>query len=715
MTEKKAKTNPLCSIMNPKSVVVAGASSNIMKMGSIQALNLVYGGYPGEVMFLHPYEKEVIGKPAYQDPADLPIVPDLTLMVTPAKVTLDLLDKLGQKGLRFAVIVTAGFREIGGEGVELEEELVAIAKKHGIRFVGPNCIGVLNAHARLNMTVAPYLDKPGKLGLISQSGTYVAQTLAYLRDLGIRYSQAISVGNATNIDVVDCIEYLGDDVNTQCIAMYIEGIRRGREFIEAAGRVSRKKPIVALYVGGTESGSRSSMSHTGSMGGPDALYDGIFEQAGVIRVSTMEELFGWGYTLANMPVPKSNRVAILTHSGGPATSMADACEKAGLELPVFSEALQDRIKKLIEPMASAKNPVDLTFSLNHDHFTVRIPELLFHSDEVDGILIHGMMDTGFAIQMYENVKQFMAVPKEDFVKAMEFDLTRLMQLPLETGKPLVSSNFLREDHAAQTFRDNNIPLFFSPEHAVKAMAALVRYGKIRARHQGIPNLSGTEISESKEALPDGVMDEFKAKKLLAEYGVPVAKELKVAALDEAWAAAEKIGYPIALKGLPAGIAHKTEAGLVHLRIKSKDELEAAWRKIEDVAPGCPKLVAEMLKGEREFVVGMTRFPGFGPCVMLGIGGVFTEAIKDITFRVAPVAFEDALTMPDSLRLRKLLAKQRGMPEVDRPSLAKTIQAVGRLALEHPEVTEIDINPLIAVDGIPIAADALVVVSPKHFP
>ncbi len=396
------EVHPLEKLINPKSVIVAGASNNVSKMGSIQALNLMNSGFEGKIVFYHPREKTILGKPAYSKPEDLPFVPDLAMLVTPTKVTPRVLDELGQAGVRRAVVVTAGFREVGEEGRVLEEELKAVADKHGIRFVGPNCIGIINTHKKLNLTVFPHRDNPGGLALVSQSGTYITQTLPYLRDRGIRLSKAVSVGNSSNVDLVDWIDYLEHDPDTKAIALYIEGLQRGKEFIASAKRVAAKKPIVALYIGGTELGARSGMSHTGSMGGPDVLYDGVFEQAGVIRASTIDELYGWGHALACMDIPKGRRMAILTHSGGPASSMADQCERTGLLLPELSAELQGKIKPYIEPTASSRNPVDLTFSISYESFSTHLPKILMESDEIDGLLIHGLMGTGFMHELYEN-------------------------------------------------------------------------------------------------------------------------------------------------------------------------------------------------------------------------------------------------------------------------------------------------------------------------
>jgi len=701
--------HPLHEIMNPQSVVIAGASNNFMKMGAIQALNLLHSDYVGEVVFLHPKEKEVLGRPAYATADDLPFTPDLALLITPTKVTAQVLDELGRRGTRYAVISTAGFREVGGEGVQREQELIEVARQHGIRFIGPNCMAIMNTENSLNLTVIPYGQKPGHLGLISQSGTYVAQTMPYLRDTGVRLSKAFSIGNSTDIDVVDCLEYLADDEQTKAIAIYLEGLQRGREFIELAREVTRRKPIVALYVGGTETGARSGLSHTGSLGNPDVLMNGVFAQAGIIRANGVAEMFGLGKTLAQMPSPAGNRMAILTHSGGPATSMADACERHGLTMPEFSESLQGTIREVIEPTASAKNPVDLTFIVESDSFVQKLPEVLFASDEIDGVLIHGMMDTGFMHEMYDFIANRIALPKDEFIRAGEFDLSRLLKLPQESGKPLVASNFLREDHAAYAFHESGIPLFRTPEEAVRAMAALVEYGRIRRRGRCETSLT-LQVKTKTPLDGKGVLDEFSAKRLLAEYEIPVAEERQVDTIDEALSAANNLDYPVVLKGMPTGVAHKTEAGLVKLDLRNPQDLEHAWQEIRTAAPSCPCLVSRMLTGERELAVGMTRYPGFGPCVMLGIGGVFTESMQDATFRVAPVSLSDAVAMPDSLRYRNLFNAQRGLGPVDREALAQIIIAVGRLAMEHPEISEIDINPLIVVDGKPIAADALVVIA-----
>ena len=704
--------SPLHRILRPRSVVVAGASSNLRKMGTIQALNLLGAGFEGEVVFVHPRERQILGRPAYPSPADLPTVPEVALLVTPTSVTPELLDGLGARGVRSAVVTTAGFSEVGGEGEARARDLRAAARRHGIRYVGPNCIGVMNTHHHLNMTVAPTMTAPGPLALVSQSGTFVAQTQFWLRERGVRLSKAISVGNAYDIDLADCLAYLAADPETAAIALYVEGLRDGARFLEVARRVTRTKPIVALYIGGTEAGARAGRSHTAALAGPDRLYQGLFEQAGVLRASTIEELFSWGWGLAAMPRPRGRRVAILTHSGGPAACMADECERQGLGVPTFSAELQDAIRPDVPPTGAIANPIDLTFTLETEGFARRLPELLFASDEIDAVLIHGLMDTGFVKGLLAVMARFFPVDGDAVMRSLRLDTSVLVELPQATGKPLVGSTFVWDDDAARGLKDAGVPLVPCPQAAARIMGALARADDVTRRPEWAPSPVGTEPVAALEldALSPGadvVLDEAGSKRVLARYGAPVPQEHLCASFDEAVVAAEALGWPVVLKGLPAGVAHKTEAGLVHLALTGHAALSAAWEAVERAAPGCPRLVAPMLRGARELAVGMTRFEGFGPVIMLGQGGILTEALGDATFRVAPLSRWEAEGALDSLRSRAIYGAVRGLPAVDRGALADLLLAVARLALDHPEVAEVDVNPVIIVGDQPLVADAMI--------
>jgi acetyltransferase len=707
--------HPLHSIFHPRSIVIAGAGRKLTGMGRIQALNVLRNGFAGEVVFLHPTERELLGRPAYTHPRDLPFVPDLALLITPVAVTPDVLDALGERGVRRAIVTTGGFSELGAEGRSHEARLLEVAARHGIRFVGPNCIGVLNTHHGLNTTILPTLVPPGPLSLLSQSGTFLAQTPLLLRDLGIRLGKAVSVGNSANLDLVDCLEYVARDPETRAICVYIEGIRRGRAFVELAREVTREKPVVALYSGGTRAGARAGLSHTASLGGPDRLYDGALEQAGVLRAKSVMQLFQWGWTLATQPIPRGTRFAVLTNSGGPASCMADELEREGLELPPFDAAVQARLRPHVTATASLANPIDLTFSVDTAALSEKLPEILFGLDEIDGVLVHGIADTGYVRELLALAPDLLPAPPEAILQALRFDLRRLFELPRQTGKPLVASTFVWDDHAAEQFRKNDVPLFNCPSAAVRAMAKLVCAARVRRRPPFVP-ADGPAPGRLPvlDAIPAGagrvVLDEHASKTLLRAWGALVPDERVVDDLAAARAALRELGGRVVLKGLPAGVAHKSDVGLVHLDLRDECALTAAWEAIEAVAPGCPRLVAPLLRGERELAVGMTRFPGFGPCVMLGAGGRFAEATRDVTFRLAPVSRHEAETMLDSLRYAPVCRAVRGLPALDRGALARTIVAVSRLAVAHPEVAEVDVNPLIVVGAEPVVADALVVVA-----
>lgn len=718
-------SNPLCTIMNPKSIAVVGASNNPLKMGTIQYLSILRSQYPGKIFILHPRDKVVLGKQAYKQVDELPEVPELAFFVTPSSTTVSLLESFGKLGTKHAVIITAGFREIGNKGQELEKQVIEVADKYGIRFVGPNCMGILNPHLPLNLTVLPYLEKPGTLGIASQSGTYITQSLVYLYKRGIRISRAISLGNETNIDLVDALEYFGEDEETKAIALYIEGVKRGDKLLEVAQRISRKKPIVAQYVGGTASGARSGASHTGAMAGPDHLYNGLFKQAGIIKADTVEELYDFGWTLACQPPMKGKRVAILSNSGGPATAMANTLDQFEMEIPIFSENLQNKIKSIIPPHGSAKNPIDLTFHMDTSAIAAKIPEMLFHSDEIDGILTHGIMDTGFMKVMYPHFKDFLPLPKEQFITSNLTDMSTITKLPFEKQIPLAASAFFdREDHCVEQFMENTIPTFTSPEKAARALTILYEYHCIQEnmKHSFFnqnKSVSDSEyIIENKTTIQSiidkalqnnqNALDEYDSKMVLELIGIPVGKQKLIKNFEEALEAAKPIGFPLVLKGCSYEYMHKSEKNLVHLNIMTEMELKEKINQIQNEIPNIPILIQKQIQSTREFVVGMTRYPGMPPFLMFGLGGIFTEVLKDTTFRCAPLSHQEALNMVQDIRSKKLLEKVRNLPPVDKKILADIILGIAKLSLSFPQIKEIDINPLMIDGSTPVAVDALMI-------
>lgn len=709
--------NPLKLLMNPKSVAVVGASNDLRKMGTIQTLSILKDGYQGKFYPIHLKEKTVLGHQAYKTAADLPDVPDLVVLIVPSRAIAALLTDFGRIGTKRAIIVTAGFRETGKAGRSMEEDITAVAAQYGIRFVGPNCLGIINSEISLNTTVAPLTTGPGKLGFASQSGTYVTQVLPYLRKRGIRFSKAVSLGNEANIDIADALEYLGEDAQTQAVILYIEGIRDGRRFLDIARKITPHKPVLAKYVGGSESGARAGSSHTGAMSGPDFLYDGIFRQAGIIRVHTIEDLYAHGWTLATQPPLKGGRVGVVTNSGGPGSSIAYTCDQVGLTVPRFSTRLQQEIKPLIEAHASTGNPVDMTFDLSIEKLAIRLPELLMKSGEVDAVILHGAMQSGFMREVYFHMRDFLGgMSFEDYmgltqpVSKEAFQLSRMYAMPL-----LVSTFFDHEDAYTKGYQDNDTPVFYTPEDAARALGSLYRYKLIRERKTAVaPDLPKAEERAAqviRQALADGraALDEFEAKQILAAYGVPVTREALALTKQDTVEAAERIHYPVALKACSWDIPHKSGKGLIALGIENEAALKKAFDRIQKAAgKHVPVLLQEMVAGNRELLAGMTRFAGFGPCVVFGLGGVLTEIHRDTTLRLAPLADVDAQEMFADLRSAKLLGEYRGMPPVKLDALAKILQAVGHIALLHPEIAEIDLNPIMIRDDEPVVADALMV-------
>jgi acyl-CoA synthetase (NDP forming) len=473
--------SPLYSIVNPTSIAFFGASNTFMRMGSIMLSSVQALGYEGKVFPIHPSEKEVRGLTAYASILDVPEIPDLAIIVLPTEIVCRTLDDCGKKGIRHAIVVSGGFREAGPEGAKLQKELESIARRHGIRFLGPNCLGVANPHIKLNPTPIKAEGPAGFVGLASQSGSFITQMFNYLHRHGMGFSAALSVGNEASIDIVDCLEYLGACPNTKVITLYIEGINRGDKFVEAAKAIALHKPIVALYVGGSEAGKKAGLSHTGSLSGPNEIYDGIFKQCGIIRAQTLTELFDYALALGTLPPPKGNGVVIQTHSGGPGATAADACGRSGLTLPRLSQETAERLKPLIPKTASTANPVDMTFSKNHSEDYFNIPDILLQDDQVDMLLAYFVSPSLFI----ERILLEMGI-EEDLIPAESdklisdyadkfFSLTRL-----HPDKPIVGFTYRSlQEKMARTLLNRGIPVYQDPERAARSMAAVREYYRRR--------------------------------------------------------------------------------------------------------------------------------------------------------------------------------------------------------------------------------------------
>lgn len=713
-------SHPLHLLLNPSSIAIVGANNNPMKMGTMHALSILKDGYAGKLYPVHPKEKNVLGIEAFPSVETLPTAPELAILVVPSSEIIKLVEEFGKKGTRRIIIITAGFRETGSEGKAEEERLKSVAVKYGIRFLGPNCMGIINTDISLNTTVVTLNMQNGRLGMVSQSGTYVSQTLPYLVKHGIRFSKAISVGNSTDISLIDALEYLGDDDSTKAISLYIEGLADPRRFLEVARNIVTRKPMVAQYVGGSKAGARAGLSHTGALAAPDHLYEGLFKQAGIIRVDSVEDLFGHGWMLATQPRLKGTRVAVLTNSGGPGSSMAHTCEQNGFEVVEFSESLKKKIEPLVPPHAPCGNPVDITFSMDVEVLSRKIPEIVMESGEVDAVVLHGTMRSGFIKVIYPHLVEMLnGTPLEAILDMLKIDFEKSASLPHVYGIPMAISSFFDfEDDFTAAYHRHDVPVHDSPEKAARALASLLKYHKVLKRMGKHDVESAIEKNDEAERIINQakrngqhVLDEYQSKRVLACYGLPVTKEILLQKESELADAVAALGFPVVLKACSSDIPHKTGKGLIYLRLNSLDECREAFGNIRKSAGReVPVLACEMAKGEREFMAGFLRHELFGEVVLFGMGGIFAETIGDTAFRLAPLSADDARTMMGDIRSAALLGELRGLPAVNEAVLVHLIRSIGAIGVHHPSIREIDINPIIIAGKSPVIVDALMVLA-----
>jgi acyl-CoA synthetase (NDP forming) len=477
---KSIKDSPLIPITQPKSVAVFGASNRIGSMGTNLLSSIMDIGFEGKIYPVHPKETSVLNLKAYPSIETVPEVPDLALLVLPTRLVADTLDACGRKGIKHAIVVSGGFKEVGGEGPAMEENIVAVARRHGMRFLGPNCIGVANPHHKFNSTFLPFTGLPGFIGMVSQSGSFITQLFDYLGHFGLGFSSGISVGNEANIDMVDCLEYLADCPHTKVIALYIEAVRRGRDFIRTARSIVPHKPIVAFYVGGSEAGRQAGFSHTGALAGPDNLYDGVFRQSGIIRARSIEEMFDFCLVLGVCPVPEGNRVVIQTHSGGPGAAAADACGRSGLHLARLSDGTRENLKAYVPHTGSLNNPVDITFSRNPLDYFEAIPDILLKEEDADAMLMYLLMPR----RNIQRTLESMGVPASDIenqTAEIVLDRSRVIAgLLQKSKKPLIGYSFsAKRELMIPALLKGGVPVLPSPERAARSLGALVQYSRIR--------------------------------------------------------------------------------------------------------------------------------------------------------------------------------------------------------------------------------------------
>ena len=700
----------LDELFRPSSVAVIGASNRAGKVGTSLFRNILQSGYRGVAYPVNPAWKSVSGVRCYAGVRDLPEAPDLGVVIVPAPGVAEVVEELGAAGTRGVVIISAGFREVGDAGAALEREVVARAQKYGMSLVGPNCFGVLNTdpEVSLNATFSESLPPRGNIAFVSQSGALCAGILQYGIAERIGFSQFVSVGNRAGVDENDLLHAMRRDPATRVILLYVESLANGRRFLEAAREVTEEKPVLVIKSGRTPAGERAARSHTGSLAqsGRDQLYDALFEQSGVLRANTLGDLFRTAKIFATGLRLDGPRLAILTNSGGPGIVAADAAIRNGLELPPPPAAVKAELAPHLPSIASLSNPLDMTADVGPDQYRATLKTLLA-SPELDGALV---IATPTGTMTGDSVAR------------------AILDVKATTPKALVACLFGLTDlsHEVEMLENAGVPAFTFPEEAVEGLGQLALYRAWRTRPRTevrsfpVDTATAAEAIARARAAGVSILPEYAARSLLAAYGLAFPKVVRTTTVDEAVAAAGRIGYPVVMKVASPDISHKTDVGGVAVGLADDAGVRAAWQRMRSAlaakAPGARIEgfeVEEQITGGKEVLIGVQRDPDFGPIVVFGMGGIYVEVLRDVTFRLAPIRPLSAQRMVESIKMFALLRGVRGEPPSDLAALEEAIERVSQLAVERPEITELDLNPLIVRPegkGV-VAVDARIVLAP----
>jgi acetate---CoA ligase (ADP-forming) len=694
----------------PRSIAVIGASNRPATVGQSLFRNLLTGGFQGVVYPVNPSWKSVSGVRCYRDVGSLPESPDLGIVIVPAPAVAEVVESLGRRGTRGAVVISSGFREVGGEGVAREEELIAIARKYRMSIVGPNCFGVINTDPEigLNGTFSDAMPPRGPIAFVSQSGALCAGILKYGIAERLGFSRFISVGNRAGVDENDLLRALADDDATQVVLLYIESLADGRGFLDAAREVADKKPVLVIKSGRSSLGERAARSHTGSLAqsGRDRLFDALFEQSGVIRADTIGDLFRMAKIFASGLRLEGPRLAIVTNSGGPGIVAADACARAHLELPELPDGVRRSIARHLSPSASIANPLDFTADARPEQFGLAIRTLL-GQERYQGALVI-MTPTG-------------EISAQQVAEAVVRERAR-------TSKPIVACLFGLTDLSAEVtyLEEHGIPTFTFPEEAVAGLSSLSRYHawstrpRTPIRHYEADTAGARRIIREAQAHGLRLLPGVAARGVLEAYGIHFPASGVARDEEDAVSIANGIGYPVALKIVSPEISHKTDVGGVAVRLGDDASLREAVRRMRaTVAARAPKAhiegfeVESMVGDGREVLIGVQRDPAFGPIVAFGMGGIYVEVLQDVTFRLAPIRPLSAIHMVGSVRSFPLLKGVRGEPPSDLPALYEALGRVSQLAVEVPEIVELDVNPLmVRPEGAGVVAvDARIAIDP----
>jgi acyl-CoA synthetase (NDP forming) len=680
-------------LLSPKSVVIVGASADYSKFTGRTVKYILKHRYPGKLYAVNPSRTEISGIPCFPSVKDLPEAVDTAFIQIAAKGVPGVIEQCIEKNVKSIIIHSAGLGESGEEGKKTRERITSQIREAGIRVVGPNCAGIVNMTESIVLSpiVCYELDAipKGRIGLISQSGGLTGAYVTRAADRGIGFSYVISTGNEMDLGVSEFAYYLLKDKSTDAIAIFLEALRDVELFRNVAVEALKaRKPILVLKVGRTEVGAKAAASHTGALTGADAIYDAFFRQYGITRVETLEDLFEVPALFCKTKPPKGRNVGVITTTGGGATIVVEAAAQAGLQFPPPSNDAIREATAFLPSFAAKSNPLDVTMSGTGDGFKKGL-ELLLKDDAFD--MIVGVVGTSSQFEPNLGVQPIVDVCKDAI-------------------KPFAAFCNPNAAEALRLFEKNGIPSFRTPESCGRSLGYLVKYKEAldnfnrKKDQRQTPDPASPAARNVRKILENAgsVLNEYDSKRVLSEYGIRVTREKLTGEVEQAKKAAEEIGYPVVMKVMSADIPHKTEAGVIKLGVRSETELEASFGEIIEKAKKFKAdvkidgvLVQEMAEKGVELIIGMKRDAGFGPVIMFGLGGIFVEVFKDVSFRIPPLSLQDAREMIEEIKGSKLLMGYRGMEEMDCEAIASTLMSMAGLSLDlGEEIRELDINPVI---------------------
>ncbi len=690
----------------PKSVAVIGASTEPGKVGYDILRNLIEAQFQGTIYPVNPKADAILGIQAYPSISAVPGDVDLAVIVIPARFIPEVMERCGEKGIDAVVIISAGFKETGAEGKALEEQVMTIARRHGIRVIGPNCLGIISSNVGLNASFAPVTPKNGHLGLLSQSGALATAVLDWATQAGIGFNKFFTFGNQADVNSIDLLRAWKDDPDIRAIVAYLEAISDGQTFMRVAEEVARVKPVIIVKSGTTAAGAKAAASHTGSLAGSDRAYDAAFQQCGVLRARTVQELFDYAIAFANQPLPRGKRVVVVTNAGGPGILCTDAIEKMGLELAPISAGLVEKLKTRMSPSSNFHNPVDVLGDAKANLYEFALSALL-EDPQIDGI---------FNIVTPQTSTE---IPETAMVVAQLEEGTEKPILGVFMGGTLMQAG-------VDILMAHDVPNYPFPERAVAAFKAMADYAAWRALPTEAPTVFAVDKAAVAAAFAKSraegrtALNEVECAAILAAYGFALPKSQLCATADDAVAFAARIGFPVVMKIASPDILHKSDVGGVKVGLASpeavRDAYDAMLCNITGKMPAATIWgvnIQQMVTTGKQTILGMSRDPQFGPMLMFGLGGIYVEVLKDVTFRIAPLTARDARQMISEIRSAKLLTGVRGEQAVDLDAIVESILRLSQLVTDFPEIAEMDINPLIALPGTAgaIAIDSRIALTP----